>query len=136
LSTTATIKLLLADDHDLIRRALRSVLAEQPDFEVVAEARDGVEAVRLAGEARPDVVVMDLRMPGLSGFDATRNMLAAAPDTKVVLISAHADARMAREAMAAGALGYVVKDAAFEELGRAVRDAHGGKVFLSRHVKE
>jgi DNA-binding NarL/FixJ family response regulator len=75
-------------------------------------------------------------MPGLSGFDATRKILAADPGMKVVLVSAHADARMAREAIAAGAHGYVVKDAAFEELGRAVRDAYGGKVFLSRHVKE
>ena len=135
MSRNEPIKILLADDHDLIRRALRSVLAGERDLEVVAEARDGLEAVRAAGEVAPDVVVMDLRMPGLSGFDATRQILAAVPEAKVVLISAHSDARTVREARAAGALGYVVKDAAFEELGPAVRDVHQGRVFLSRHVK-
>jgi DNA-binding NarL/FixJ family response regulator len=129
------LTILLADDHDMIRAALRSVLEAQPGLKVVAEARDGLEAVRMAGEVVPDVVVMDLRMPGLSGFDATRRIVAGVPGVKVVLVSAHSDARMANEAVAAGASGYVVKDAAFDELGPAVRAAHGGGRFLSRYVK-
>jgi DNA-binding NarL/FixJ family response regulator len=129
------LAILLADDHDMIRAALRSVLEAQPGMKVVAEARDGLEAVRLAGEIVPDVVVMDLRMPGLSGFDATRRIVKEVPGVKVVLVTAHTDARMVKEAMAAGASAYVVKDAAFEELGPAVRDAHEGKLFVSRHAR-
>ena len=130
-----TIRVLLADDHDMIRGALRSLLDSEPGMRVIAEARDGDEAVRVAAEVGPDVVVMDLRMPGVGGAEATRRIRADTPGAKVVVLSAHTDPRIVKDALAAGALGYVVKDEAFRDLAAAVRSAHEGKLFVARDVK-
>ncbi|MDB5296596.1 MAG: hypothetical protein JWO31_2579 [Phycisphaerales bacterium] len=124
------IRILLADDQPLLRKALRMLLATEADLEVV-EAADGATAVRLAAESPPDVVVMDLNMPGLSGVDATRRILADHPGTKVLVLSGLSDERTVRDAFDAGATGYVVKDAAHEELAHAVRTVLAGKVYLS-----
>jgi DNA-binding NarL/FixJ family response regulator len=119
-----TIRVLLADDHDMIRGALRSLLDSEPAMRVIA-----------AAEVGPDVVVMDLRMPGVGGAEATRRIRADTPGAKVVVLSAHTDPRIVKDALAAGALGYVVKDEAFRDLAAAVRSAHEGKLFVARDVK-
>src|SRR5688572_13966005 len=133
-ATTTTTRILLADDHEAVRAALRAVLEAEAGFDVVAEAADGLAAVRLVTELSPDVVVMDLRMPGLGGVEATRQAVAAAPAVRVVVISAYADGHTARQALAAGAAGYVLKDHAFEELAAAVRAVAGGATYLSPRV--
>ena len=128
------IRIVLADDHQLLREGLRSLLKTDPGIDVVGEAANGPDAVRLAAELAPEVVVMDVNMPDLNGIEATRQIRAAgnghgAP--KVVALSAHSDERFAREMLAAGASGFVLKDAAFEQLADAVRAATAGRVYLS-----
>jgi DNA-binding NarL/FixJ family response regulator len=126
------VRILLADDHEMIRAALRALLQAEEGLEVVAETGDGLAAVRLIEDQAPDVVVMDLRMPGLDGIQATRRAVAAG--VRVVVASAHADARTIREALAAGAAGYVLKDRAVEELPSAIRTVAGGGVYISPGV--
>ena len=123
------VRILLADDHQMIRAALRALLDAEDGFEVVGETGDGGEAVRLIRERSPDVAVMDLRMPGVDGIEATRQAVAAG--VRVVVASAHADGRTIREALAAGAAGYVLKDRAVEDLASAVRAVADGGVFVS-----
>ena len=111
-----SIRLLLADDHALVRKGLRLILAQQPGFNVVAEASDGHEAVALARQHRPDVALMDIAMPRLSGVMATREMLEQAPGSQVLILSMHGDAAYVRECLRAGAKGYLLKDAVDHEL--------------------
>jgi DNA-binding NarL/FixJ family response regulator len=132
-TTTATtaITILLADDHCILRDGLRSLLRAEPDFRVVAEAADGREAVRLAAELSPDVVVMDLSMPHLNGIEATRQILAHHPRTKVVALSVHSDLKLMARCFRAGASGYLPKEVSFEELTAAIRTAADGRTYLS-----
>jgi DNA-binding NarL/FixJ family response regulator len=118
----------------MIRQGLNSLLSAQSDMKVVGEAGDGREAVSFVRELRPDVVVMDLRMPELNGIEATRQILNVHPNVKVVCLSSHTDQRMTTEMLRAGAVGYVLKDAAFEELSDAIRVVMKGKVYLSPAV--
>jgi DNA-binding NarL/FixJ family response regulator len=127
----ATLTLLLADDHRIVRQGLRAVLATQPGFRLVGEAADGHEAVRLAEELRPDVLVLDLRMPGLDGLEAVRRVVVRCPRTRVVMLSMYAEAGYVAEALRAGASAYVSKDAGVDELVRAIRAAAAGDVYLS-----
>jgi two-component system response regulator NreC len=129
------ISVLLVDDHRMIREGLRAMLSVEQGVEVTGEAEDGRQAVRMAAELRPDVVVMDVRMPDLNGVDATRQVLAALPTTRVVALSADADPRSAAEMLRAGATGYVVKDSAFDQLATAVRAAARGESYLSPKVE-
>jgi DNA-binding NarL/FixJ family response regulator len=131
---TLELKILLADDHQILRSGLRALLESQPGFEVVGEAQDGRTAVRLVSELSPDVVIMDLRMPDLNGVETTRLAVAAKPDVRIIVLSAHFDHRMVGEAIKAGAAGYVAKESAFEELARAIRTVMSGKRFLSPRV--
>ncbi len=124
-------RILLVDDHTILRGALRALLEAEPDLELVAEAREGREAVQMARDLKPDVVVMDVSMPGLNGIEATRQIRAADPTRRVLALSAHSDKRMVAEAIRAGAGGYMVKDAAFEELVVAIRTVISGKIYLS-----
>jgi DNA-binding NarL/FixJ family response regulator len=126
-----SIRILLVDDHAMMRDGLRALLEQQDGMEVVAEAEDGRAAVRLARELRPDVAVMDIAMPGLNGIDATRQIVARAPGTKVVALSMHSDWSFASDILRAGALGYVVKSNAFAELAAAVQAVAGGEAHLS-----
>jgi DNA-binding NarL/FixJ family response regulator len=128
------IRVLLADDHDIVRQGLRSLIQGQRDMLVVAEAREGRAAVRLATETRPDVVVMDLAMPGLNGAEATRQIKAKNPAVGVVILTAHGDHRLAGGVLAAGAEGFVLKEAAFEELASAIRTVVGRKTYICRQV--
>ena len=125
------IRVLLADDHAMIREGLRVVLETQGGVQVTGQAADGREAVRLAAELRPDVVVMDLRMPGMGGLEATRTIVAAGPTPKVIIVSALGDEGSVSGALRAGAMGYVMKDAVLEELGAAIRAVAAGQVYLT-----
>ena len=125
------IRILLADNHRIMREGLRGLLEEQPDIEVIAEAGDGRTAVRLARDLSPDVVIMDIGMAGLNGIEATRQVVAEVPGVKVVALSMHSDRRFVAEMLKAGALGYLLKDCAFDELAHAVRAVVAGQAYLS-----
>ena len=128
---SAPVRLLLADDHLLIRASLKSLLSEFPGFEVVAEAGDGREALDLAGKHQPDVVLMDIAMAGLNGLEATRLIRKEHPDVHVIVLSMHASERHVLQALRAGAQGYILKESAPRELELAIDSVAHGKLFLS-----
>lgn len=128
------IRILLADDHTVVRDGLRVLLERQPGFEIAGEASDGIEAVRLAGETLPDVVLMDIAMPLLNGIEATRRIVAGCPRTAVVILSMHYDESYILRSLKAGARGYLVKDSAKSELINGIRAVHEGRSFLSPKV--
>ncbi|HBN09149.1 MAG TPA: DNA-binding response regulator [Cyanobacteria bacterium UBA8530] len=131
-----TITIFLADDHQLLRDGLRVLLGSQSDFQVVAEAADGRTAVRMVLELLPDVVIMDIAMNELNGLEATRQILAASPNSKVLGLSGHSDRHYVVEMLKAGALGYVLKDSAFDELAHAVRCVASGHFFLGSRIRD
>ena len=126
-----SIRILLADDHKITRQGLRSLLKEQPDIEVIAEADQGRTAVQLARKLRPQVVIMDVSMPDLNGIEATRQIVSESASTRVIALSMHSDALFVTEMLKSGASGYLLKDCAFEELERAIRTVIAGKTYLS-----
>lgn len=128
---TSAIRVLVVDDHDLFRTGLASYLGKQPGIEVVAQASGGRTGVRLAIELRPDVVLMDLRMPDLEGFEATRAILKARPATRVMALSVAADDADVETALHAGACAFVVKDSPVDDVVAAVRAAASGSTWLS-----
>ena len=124
------ITVLLADDHLIVREGLRGLLEAEGDLEVTGEAEDGRQAVALARQLRPRVVVMDIAMPLLNGLEATRQILKAVPGSKVLVLSAHSDEEYVEQVMAAGALGYLIKQTSAHALAGAVREvAKGNPVF-------
>ncbi|MBI5817908.1 MAG: response regulator transcription factor [Verrucomicrobia bacterium] len=127
-------RVLLADDHKIMREGLRSLLAITPGLEVVGEAGDGRTAVQMALKLTPDVVVMDIGMPDLNGVDATRQIKARLPGTKVIALSLHSDERFITGMFKAGASGYLLKDGAFEELACAIRTVIDGHTYLCPRV--
>jgi DNA-binding NarL/FixJ family response regulator len=133
---TNTINILLVDDHKIVREGLRSLLEAEDDFRVVAEAADGRAAVELAREHSPAVVVMDIAMPQLNGIEATRQIINSLPRAKVIALSMHSDRRFMSEMLRAGASGYLLKDAASEELIQAIRTVVGGNVYLSPQITD
>jgi NarL family two-component system response regulator LiaR len=135
LVTGGHIRLLVVDDHPVVRLGLRLYLADQPDLEVVGEAADGLSAVARAQEMHPDVVLMDLQMPLLDGIEATRQIRAALPQTNVVVLSTYLDKQNIGQAIAAGAIGYVPKDVPQDELAAAIRDAAHDVVHLAPAVQ-
>lgn len=128
------IRILLADDHTVVRDGLRVLLERQPGFEIAGEASDGIEAVRLAEESNPDVVLMDIAMPLLNGIEATRRIVAKCPRTAVVILSMHYDESYILRSLKAGARGYLVKDSAKTDLINGIRTVHEGRSFLSPKV--
>jgi len=128
------IRVLLADDHTVVRDGLRAVLERESDMEVVAEAADGWESVRLAASAAPDVVVMDLAMPNMNGMEATRRILASNSRIGVVILSMHRDESYVLGSLKAGARGYLLKDSARTEVIQAIRAVSEGRSFLTRKV--
>jgi two-component system response regulator NreC len=129
-----SIRIILADDHRIVREGLRSLIEEQPDMEVVAEAEDGQAAVQLVQELVPDVVIMDVSMPGVNGIMAAHQVIARYPDVKVIALSMHADKQFVMKMLDAGASGYLLKDCAFEELARAIKAVIAGNTYLSPEV--
>ncbi len=128
------LRLLLADDHGMFREGLRALIEKQTDLEVVGEAANGREAVRLARDLTPTVVVMDVSMPDLNGVEATRRILKRSPKAKVIALSMHSDRRFVVEMLRAGAQGYLLKNCAYEELVCAIRTVAGGRVYLSPRI--
>jgi len=126
----------LADDHTVVRQGFRLILAAQPDMEVVGEAADGRQAVELAESFKPDVLVMDVAMPGLNGIEATRRVSRLAPRTRVLALSMHKDSIYVREILRAGARGYLLKDSIDQDLLAAVRALARGDGYLSPAVSE
>jgi len=130
------IKILLADDHRIVREGLKNLLEKEPDIEVAGEADNGREAVRLAGKLKPDIIIMDIGMPELNGVDATRQILSVLPETRVIALSMHSEEEFIRRVLVAGASAYLLKDCAADELTVAVRRVHSGRKYLSQDISE
>ncbi len=124
-------RILMADDHTLVRQGLRRILEEQPEWQVVAEAGNGFEAVRLAAELRPDIVILDIGMPQLNGLEAARQIAKRLPSVRILMLSMHADEVHITRAVQAGACGYLLKDSADVDLVKAVTATAQGKSFFS-----
>lgn len=128
------VKILLADDHTIVRQGLKLILAAHADVEVVGEAANGREAVELAAQLRPDIVLMDVQMPELNGIEATKKMVAANPRIRILVLSMHKEAVYVREILKAGARGYILKDAIDTELLNAIRSVAKGDGYISPAV--
>lgn len=129
-----SITILLADDHKIVRDGLRALLENQPDMKVIAEAENGRTAVQLARQKRPQVVIMDISMPDLNGIEATRQMIRELPDIKVIALSMHSDRRYILRMFRAGAVGFLLKDCAFEELVSAINTAIADQPYVSPSI--
>ncbi len=129
-----SIKILLADDHTIMREGLRCLIEKESDLKVVAEAEDGRTAVKLAREVSPDMIIIDITMAGLNGVEATRQILTENPDAKVLAVSMHSDEQFVAGMLRAGASGYFLKDCAAEELAHAIRAVIEGEIYLSPKI--
>jgi two-component system response regulator NreC len=128
------IKVFLAEDHHIIRQGIRSLLEKTFGIDVVGEAVDGREAVRLVHELKPDVVIMDVSMPNLNGIEATRKICEEDPDVKIIALSVHSDDQFVSGMLTAGATGYLLKDCVLEELVKAVQTVSIGEMYLSAQI--
>jgi len=126
-----TTRILLVDDHEIVRDGLRALIRAERSMTVVGEAADGQAAVRIARKVAPDIVLMDIGMPGMNGLDATKQLLALKKKPKVICLSMHSDKRYVLQMLKAGASGYLLKDSAFEELLTAIFAVRKGKVYLT-----
>lgn len=129
------LRLLLGDDHPLVRHGLRKVLEERPEWEVVSEVGEGREAVREAIAHKPDVAILDVAMPLLNGIDAAQQIVRRAPETRILMLSMHADEAYVLRAVQAGATGYMVKDAAGKELLTAIESVAAGRPYFSPAIE-
>jgi DNA-binding NarL/FixJ family response regulator len=130
------ISVLLVDDHSLVRRGFRRMLEDEPDLAVAGEAGNGEEAIRLSEKLRPRVILMDCALPGMSGLDATRRILEKLPDTIVLMLSMHPEETLVRQALDAGARGYMLKNAIDLELGTAIRKVVAGEIVLDPQLSQ
>jgi DNA-binding NarL/FixJ family response regulator len=130
------ISVLLVDDHALVRRGFRRMLDDDETLEVVGEASNGAEAVQLAARLRPQVIVMDCQLPEMNGLEATRKILAAQPETAILMLSMHSEDTLVRQALEAGARGYVLKNAMDLDLAQAIKEVAAGKSVLDPRVKQ
>jgi len=131
-----SIKVLIVDDHKIVRDGLRILIDKQSDMKVVAEAEDGQVAVRLAKKLMPDIVIMDITMPGMNGIDATRMIISENPSIKVIALSMHSDKRFVTGMLEAGASGYLLKDCAFNELAGAIRRVASNHLYISPGIPD
>jgi DNA-binding NarL/FixJ family response regulator len=130
------ITVLLVDDHSLVRRGFRRMLEDESDMEVVGETGDGEESIKLAKKLHPQVVVMDCALPGMNGLEATRQIIEDSPDTAVLMLSMHMESTWVRQAIEAGAKGYVLKNAMDLELGAAIRKVAAGETVFDPQVEQ
>lgn len=130
------MRILIAEDHGIVREGLHRLIEECPEMQVVGEVDNGSAAVQMALERQPDVVIMDITMPELNGIEATRQIVRRAPVTKVVILSMHTEGHIIKEALAAGACGYVMKSCLFDELSRALKAISSGEYYLSPRVND
>jgi DNA-binding NarL/FixJ family response regulator len=130
------ITVLLVDDHSLVRRGFRRMLEDESDMEVVGEAGNGEESIKLAKKLHPQVVVMDCALPGMNGLEATRRIMEESPDTVVLMLSMHTESTWVRQAVEAGAKGYVLKNAMDLELGAAIRRVAAGETVFDPQVEQ
>ncbi|HZT37175.1 MAG TPA: response regulator transcription factor [Bryobacteraceae bacterium] len=131
-----SIRVLVADDHTMIRSGLRMLLEREPGFEVVAEASDGRQAIELAESLKPDVAVLDIGMPNLNGIEATRHIVQKLPRTRVVVLSMHADESYVLRALKSGARGYLLKDSAESDILNSIRAVNEGKAYFSPEISK
>jgi two-component system, NarL family, response regulator NreC len=131
-----SIKVLIADDHQIMREGLRAMLEKEHDIVVLGEAEDGRMIERMARELAPDVIIMDVAMPDLNGIEATRQIVAELPGVKIIALSMHDDRRFVLNMLKAGAAGYMLKDSAFTDLAKAIRVVMSGKTYLSHEVAD
>ena len=129
-----TRRVVLAEDHEMMRAGLRSLLAKERELEVVGEASDGRQAVELVTQHAPDLAILDIGMPNLNGIEATRQIRATVPKTKVIALSMHASAQYVSRMLEAGASGYLLKDSAYEELLQAIKAVSSGNVYLGKGI--
>jgi len=129
-----SIRILLADDHTILRNGIRALLEDEPGMSVVGEAEDGRAAVALACQLKPDVLIMDIAMPLLNGLEASRQIKQQCPDVKVLILTMHDNEEYIRQVLEAGAMGYILKDAAARELISAIRTVYRGEAVLSPAV--
>lgn len=129
------IRIIIADDHQIVRDGLASLLeGMDKGLEVVGQAADGEQAVALAAELKPDIMLMDVAMPKINGIDATRTILANAPDTRIIAVTMHAERTFISGMLQAGAMGYIRKESAFEEISSAIESVTNGRVFLGEGI--
>jgi two-component system, NarL family, response regulator NreC len=131
-----SIKIILADDHKIIREGLNALLEKNPGMEVVAEAQDGLTTVRLAKKLLPDIVIMDIGMPDMNGIDATRQIVSETKGIRIIALSMHSDRRFVLQMLKAGASGYLLKDSAFEELELAIQTVMSNQPYLSPKITD
>lgn len=131
-----SMRIILADDHKIIRDGLRSLLEQEEDIEVVAQAKTGHETVELVAKFLPNVVIMDIAMPDMNGIEATRHIINSFENVKIIALSMHSDRKFVIEMLKAGASGYLLKNCAFEELANAIRTVIAGKTYLSPSITD
>ncbi len=130
------MRILIADDHGVVREGLKVLIDNQPDMEVVGEAEDGLMVTQLAKELSPDIIIMDISMPNLNGVEATRLILTENPDIRVIALSVHLDKHFVTQMLKAGASGYVLKSCLFDEVLRALRTVNRGEHYLSPKITD
>ena len=130
------IEIILADDHNIVREAMRLLLDNEPDMKVVGETADGLAALGLVRKKTPDVVIMDISMPGLNGIEATRKIIAGVPGVMVIALSAYSDRKFIFQMFKAGASGYLLKDCVFEELAFAIRSVAKNQIYISPKIAD
>ncbi len=131
MNTSNGIQVLLVDDHNVVRSGLATFLKAYEDLKLVGEAKNGVEALHLCRQVKPDVILMDLKMPEMDGVAATRAILTSCPDIKIIAMTSFDEAELVHDVLAAGAIGYLLKNISADELAKAIRDAASGKSTLS-----
>ena len=131
-----SIKVIIADDHKIMRNGLKSMLEKQRDIEIIAEASDGRTTVELAIKLKPDVIIMDIAMPDMNGIEATRQIIGKSPKIKVIALSMHSDKQFILEMLNAGASGYLLKDCAFHELINAIHSVASNRSYLSPEIAD
>jgi two-component system, NarL family, response regulator LiaR len=131
MNTSPMIRVMLVDDHNVVRSGLATFLRAYEDLELVGEAKNGLEAIKLCQQKKPDVILMDLMMPEMGGIEATRAILAECPETKVIAMTSFEDEQLVQGVLAAGAISYLIKNVTSEELAKAIREAVSGRSTLS-----